>query len=60
MGEWIFRYTLVSPVWAYFGQPQQYFGAVSFGVDAVAFHLLFLGIVAGIVFFRVSRGIERV
>ncbi|NLV07947.1 sodium-dependent transporter [Haloarcula rubripromontorii] len=60
VGGWILRYTLVSPVGAYFGQPQQYFGAMSFGLDAVAFHLLFLGIVAAIVFFGVSNGIERV
>ena len=60
VGGWILRYTLVSPVGAYFGQPQQYFGAMSFGLEAVAFHLLFLGSVAGIVFFGVSRGIERV
>ncbi len=33
---------------------------MSFGLEAVAFHLLFLGSVAGIVFFGVSHGIERV
>ncbi len=60
VGGWILRYTLVSPTGAYFSQPQQYFAAMSYGLPAVAFHLLFLGIVAGIVFFGVSRGIERV
>lgn len=60
VGGWILRYTLVSPVGAYFGQPQQYFAAMSYGLPAVGFHLLFLGIVAAIVFFGVSRGIERV
>lgn len=60
VGGWILRYTLVSPTGAYFAQPQQYFGAMGFGLEAVAYHLLFLGIVAGIVFFGVNRGIERV
>jgi len=60
VGGWILRYLLVSPTGAYFDQPQQYFGAVNYGLEAVGFHLLFLGIVAGIVFFGVSRGIERV
>jgi NSS family neurotransmitter:Na+ symporter len=60
VGGWILRYTLVSPTGAYFARPQQYFGAMGFGLEAVAYHLLFLGIVAGIVFFGVNRGIERV
>lgn len=60
VGGWILRYTLFSPTGAYFGQPQQYFEQASYGLPAVVFHLLFLGIVAGIVFFGVSRGIERV
>ncbi|KPN30442.1 Na+-dependent transporters of the SNF family protein [Halolamina pelagica] len=60
VGGWILRYTLVSPTGAYFSQPQQYFGEMSYGLAAVGFHLLFLAIVAGIVFFGVSRGIERV
>ncbi|MBP1987197.1 sodium-dependent transporter [Halolamina salifodinae] len=60
VGGWILRYTLVSPTGAYFAQPQQYFGAIGYGFEAVGFHLLFLGIVAGIVFFGVNRGIERV
>ncbi|RKD95297.1 sodium-dependent transporter [Halopiger aswanensis] len=59
VGGWILRYMLVSPSGSYFGQPQAYFGTVSHGLQAVAFHLLFLGIVAAIVFFGVSRGIER-
>ena len=60
VGGWILRYTVFSPAGAYFGQPQQYFAAASYGLPAVAFHLLFLGVVAGIVFFGVSAGIERV
>lgn len=60
VGGWILRYTLVSPNGAYFGQPQQYFGAMSYGLEAVGFHLAFLALVAGIVFFGVRRGIERV
>ncbi|WP_053948002.1 sodium-dependent transporter [Halolamina sediminis] len=60
VGGWILRYTLASPTGAYFAQPQQYFGAMGFGPAAVGFHLAFLGIVAGIVFFGVGGGIERV
>ena len=60
VGGWILRYTLVSPVGAYFDQPRQYFDAMGYGLEAVGFHLLFLAIVAGIVFFGVNRGIERV
>ncbi|AGB31387.1 sodium:neurotransmitter symporter [Natrinema pellirubrum DSM 15624] len=60
VGGWILRYTLVSPVGAYFGQPAQYFGQMSYGLQAVGFHLAFLAIIAAIVFFGVSRGIERV
>ncbi|SFB71663.1 neurotransmitter:Na+ symporter, NSS family [Halobiforma haloterrestris] len=59
VGGWILHYALVSPTGAYFGQPQQYFGTASYGLQAVGFHLLFLGIVATIVFFGVSGGIER-
>ena len=60
VGGWILRYTLASPGGAYFGQPQQYFDTMGYGTAAVGFHLLFLAIVAGIVYFGVSRGIERV
>ena len=60
VGGWILRYTVFSPMGTYFVQPRQYFLAASYGVPAVVFHLLFLGIVAGIVFFGVSSGIERV
>ncbi|WP_049926157.1 sodium-dependent transporter [Halopiger goleimassiliensis] len=59
VGGWTLRYVLASPSGAYFDQPQQYFGAASHGLEAVGFHLLFLGIVAAIVLFGVSRGIER-
>ncbi|MCF2164938.1 MULTISPECIES: sodium-dependent transporter [Halobacterium] len=60
VGGWILRYTLLSPTGAYFAQPQQYFSHASHGLPAVGFHLLFLGIIALIVFFGVSQGIERV
>lgn len=60
VGGWILRYTLFSPTGAYFAQPGNYFGSISYGVEAVGFHLAFLAIVAGIVFLGVSRGIERV
>ena len=60
VGGWILRYTLASPTGAYFAAPQAYFAAMGYGLEAVAFHLAFLGIVAAIVFLGVSRGIERV
>ncbi|MCD2201545.1 sodium-dependent transporter [Halobacterium sp. KA-4] len=59
VGGWILRYTLLSPTGAYFSQPQQYFRHASHGLPAVGFHLLFLTIVAIIVYFGVSQGIER-
>ncbi|CDK39061.1 transporter [Halorubrum sp. AJ67] len=60
VGGWVLRYTLLSPSGAYFAQPQQYFRHASHGLPAVGFHLLFLAIIGIIVYFGVSRGIERV
>ncbi|MGQ3328492.1 sodium-dependent transporter [Halorubrum sp. FL23] len=60
VGGWILRYAMSSPTGVYFARPQQYFGQASHGLPAVAFHLVFLAIIATIVFFGVSRGIERV
>ncbi|WP_435183443.1 sodium-dependent transporter [Halobellus sp. EA9] len=64
VGGWILRYFgesalgLVGARPAYFAAPGQYFGGVAAGIDALAFHLLFLGLTALVVFGGVRRGIE--
>ena len=64
VGGWILRYLLVSVAGpftggaAYLAEPGAYFGSVSFGVHAVAYHLLFLGLTGAIVLGGVRRGIE--
>jgi NSS family neurotransmitter:Na+ symporter len=59
VGGWVLRYVLGSATGAYFGAPEAYFGAVSTGVSSVGFHVVFLGLTAGIVYFGVADGIER-
>jgi len=64
VGGWILRYLLVSVAGpptggaAYLANPGAYFEAISFGYEAVAFHLLFLALTGGIVLGGVRRGIE--
>ncbi|XVH31951.1 sodium-dependent transporter [Haloferacaceae archaeon DSL9] len=63
VGGWIFRYFFESVLAlggtpAYATEPGAYFGAISFGASAVAYHLLFLGLTALIVLAGVRRGIE--
>jgi NSS family neurotransmitter:Na+ symporter len=58
VGGWILRYVGASVTGAYFANPGQYFDAVDFGLQAVGFHLLFLGVTAVIVLRGVQRGIE--
>jgi len=64
VGGWILRYLLVSLTGpftggaAYLGDPGAYFEAISFGVEAAAFHLLFLSLTGLIVLGGVRRGIE--
>jgi NSS family neurotransmitter:Na+ symporter len=64
VGGWILRYFVESGLAlagsgpAYFANPGQYFGGVSAGLDAVGFHVLFLGLTAAIVFAGVRKGIE--
>ncbi|WP_232686090.1 sodium-dependent transporter [Halobacterium zhouii] len=58
VGGWILRYFFGSITGAYFGNAGTYFGAVSYGVEAVGFHLLFLAATAVIVLRGVRRGIE--
>ncbi|MFC6875043.1 sodium-dependent transporter [Halobellus marinus] len=64
VGGWILRYFAESAVGivggspAYFAAPGQYFGGAAAGVDALGFHLLFLGLTALVVVGGVRRGIE--
>ncbi|MFC4408564.1 sodium-dependent transporter [Haloarchaeobius iranensis] len=59
VGGWILRYFLASPTGAYFENPGAYFGSISFGPEAAAFHVLFLLLTAGVVYGGVRDGIER-
>ncbi|AAG19816.1 MULTISPECIES: sodium-dependent transporter [Halobacterium] len=59
VGGWILRYFGASLTGAYFSNPGQYFATVSYGLDAVGFHLLFLAITGLIVVRGIKRGIEN-
>ncbi|MEF8757193.1 MAG: sodium-dependent transporter [Halobacteriales archaeon] len=59
VGGWILRYTIESVTGAYFAAPGAFFGTINFGLEAVAFHLVFLGITAAIVAGGIRDGIER-
>ncbi|AHG04346.1 daunorubicin ABC transporter ATP-binding protein [Halobacterium sp. DL1] len=59
VGGWILRYVVASFGGAYFGDPEVYFESINFGLEAVGFHLLFLGLTAFVVLRGVQRGIER-
>ncbi|WP_136601751.1 sodium-dependent transporter [Salinigranum halophilum] len=64
VGGWILRYFVESLLAVaggplpYATEPGAYFGAASTGVDAVAYHLVFLGLTAAIVLGGVRKGIE--
>ncbi len=55
---WTIRYTGASITGAYFDDPAGYFGEVSFGIEALGFHAVFMVIAVGIVAFGIKRGIE--
>lgn len=55
---WVTRYTFASLTGAYFGEPAAYFGQISSGPSAVAFHALFMVATAVIVAAGIQRGIE--
>ncbi|WP_435193784.1 sodium-dependent transporter [Natronomonas sp. EA1] len=59
VGGWVIRYLTGSFTGAYFGAPGEYFGAVSAGMDAIAFHALFMLLTVGIVAFGIEGGIEK-
>jgi NSS family neurotransmitter:Na+ symporter len=58
VGGWVFRYLAGSVTGAYLGDPEGYFGAISAGPEAVAFHALFMVLAVVIVAFGVEAGIE--
>jgi NSS family neurotransmitter:Na+ symporter len=58
VGGWVVRYLAGSVTGAYLGDPEGYFGAISAGPEAVAFHALFLVLAVVIVAFGVEAGIE--
>lgn len=55
---WVLRYIVGSATGAYFGGPEAYYSAIAVGMDAVAFHALFMLLTVTIVAFGVERGIE--
>ncbi|MFT4883884.1 MAG: NSS family neurotransmitter:Na+ symporter [Natronomonas sp.] len=59
VGGWVFRYIIGSVTGAYLSAPGEYFGAVSAGPEALAFHALFMAVTIGIVAFGIRGGIER-
>jgi len=59
VGGWILRYVGASATGAYFGTPGAYFDAISYGPAAAGYHVLFLGLTAGVVYGGVRGGIER-
>jgi len=66
VGGWVLRYVVGSVTGGYVGTAgpeeapvaQQYFGEIATGVDALAFHALFMLLVVVIVALGVKRGIE--
>ncbi len=56
---WVLRYFLGSFTGAYFAGPGTYFSAISAGMDAILFHILFMILAAGIVITGVREGIEK-
>ncbi|MFB6102548.1 MAG: sodium-dependent transporter [Haloplanus sp.] len=59
VGGWVIRYVIGSARGAYFSGSEAYFGAISAGPEAVAFHAVFMALTVGVVAFGVSGGIER-
>ncbi|MFT4923620.1 MAG: NSS family neurotransmitter:Na+ symporter [Haloarculaceae archaeon] len=58
IGGWVIRYVLGSVQGSYLDAPSEYFGAISAGPEAIAFHALFMLLTVAIVAFGVERGIE--
>jgi NSS family neurotransmitter:Na+ symporter len=59
VGGWVVRYVVGSARGSYFAGSEAYFGAVSSGPEAVAFHAVFMALTVGVVALGVTGGIER-
>ena len=59
VGGWVMRYIVGSATGAYFATPGDYFGRISMGWEAIAFHAAFMGFTASIVAFGIEDGIEK-
>ncbi|MFC3477031.1 sodium-dependent transporter [Halobacterium litoreum] len=59
VGGWVIRYMAGSVTGAYFATPAEYFGRVSMGWEAIAFHAGFMALTASIVAFGIEDGIEK-
>jgi len=59
VGGWVARYIVGSATGAYFATPAEYFGRVSMGWEAIAFHAGFMAVTAGIVAAGIEDGIEK-
>jgi NSS family neurotransmitter:Na+ symporter len=59
VGGWVLQYIIGSVQGAYFGDPAGYFGTISAGLDALAFHAVFMALVVTIVAFGIEDGIEK-
>src|SRR6056297_2139728 len=59
VGGWILRYVAASFTGAYFASSGAYFESISFGPEAVAFHVAFLAVTGTIVLGGIRDGIEK-
>ncbi|WP_129113270.1 sodium-dependent transporter [Halegenticoccus tardaugens] len=59
VGGWVLQYVIDSFTGAYFADPEGHFAATATGTNAVLFHALFMGLVAGIVALGIRNGLER-
>ncbi|MCU4801213.1 sodium-dependent transporter [Halobacteria archaeon HArc-gm2] len=59
VGGWVIQYMVGSLTGGYAGNAEAFFGSAAEGTNAVAYDLLFMAIVAGIVSFGVRDGLER-
>ncbi|WP_101294801.1 sodium-dependent transporter [Halegenticoccus soli] len=59
VGGWVLRYIIASATGAYFADPAAYFETVATGTDAVAYHAVFMALVAGVVAVGIRDGLER-
>jgi NSS family neurotransmitter:Na+ symporter len=59
VGGWVIRYFAESFTGAYMAAPGDHFGVVATGLDAVAFHALFMAVTVAIVAFGIEGGIEK-